>query len=172
MFYKSISSYVVIMSMWLPMATMAQKAIVPLMEMQGRTCFGYFRVTERYLDFYTPFLDCHRMKYSNIEQSKTSIQVKGKTYNSLSMSIDSPSKDCPFAVVEILSYADQMESKVRQIIAYPNKESFENQRWGIDQSTGEDNRAIGELSCAAYPVEATQRLQIKPENKRVKPQVR
>lgn len=148
-----------------------KRSITPLMELQGSTCFGYFQLTTHYLDFYTPFLDCHRMKYSGLEHSENPVEINGNTYSSIWMTLDRPTKRCPFAVVEVLNEG-QDDSATRHVIGYSSKESFESRSWGINKSNGTNDMPADSLLCTAYPTDSKQMLQIRPESKRAKPQVR
>lgn len=145
--------------------------LVPLLEMQGHACFGYLTVTSKYVDFYTPSFDCHRMSYSNFNVSDDPILLEDKSYHSVSMTIDHPTNTCPFAAVEVLTPVDPNVSRSREVIGYPTLDTYQNQRWGINQSTGNDDVTADFLLCGAYKVDSKQLLQIKPESRRVKPQV-
>lgn len=149
-----------------------RKNNVELMEMNGRGCYGYFQVTPRYLDFYTPFLDCHRMAYSQFSKSDRPLQLEEKSYDSVWMFIDKPTKMCPFDAIEILIPSDPEAYESRQILGYPSKDDFEKYRWGIDQSTGAYVGSAKLLSCPAYLLEPSEKPPLKSERKRAKPQVK
>lgn len=148
-----------------------KQLIASWMELDGRACYGYFRVTDQYVDFYTPYFDCHRMRYSNIYQSDESIQLGDQSYKSVWLFVDKPTKSCPFYAVEILSRVSSEAQSSREVIAYTTKDSFENYRWGTDRHTGQSAGNEFLLTCAAYPLEPNEKARLKPESQRVKPQV-
>lgn len=145
---------------------------IPLMELDGRLCTGYLQATLKYLDFYTPYFDCHRMKVSHLMSSDQPITLFDRQFNSAWMTLDQPTKKCPFAVIEVLTSVDPDEQGVRQIIGYPDKTSFDKKRWGIDPATGQYSGGPDLLTCPGYVLEPNEKAHLKPESKRAKPQVR
>lgn len=149
------------------------KDIEPLMEMQGRVCFGYLKLTKDYLDLYTVSgVDCHKMKYSQLTESHQAIRLNSdKTFQSRWVTIDQPTQRCPFKVFEILKAENPSESGAREIIGYHTQESFDHYRWGKDPKTGELSPEVNLLTCRGYLLEPYEKANLKPEGKRAKPQV-
>lgn len=175
-FHRHLVCSIALIFLFVPMAqaqdSQSQKSLnTAMMEMNGRGCYGYFQVTPRYIDFYTPFLDCHKMRYSNLSQSEQPVLLEDKSYNSVSLTIDQPTQSCPFVAIEVLSLSEKNEYSSRQILGYSSQEEFKKFRWGVDQSTGNYVGSSELLACTAYPLKPHEKARLKPERRRVKPQV-
>ena len=126
-------------------ASMAQQALVqPLVELQGRVCFGYLYATRTYIDFYTQFDDCHRMAYdrSEISEEKKVFYLRHST------------RMCPFAVIEVRS---DKKASLLGIHMYSTVRDYK-------QAAAED---LSGNSCPGVELEKSDRTQLVAESRRV-----
>lgn len=126
-------------------AAMAQQTLVqPLVELQGRVCFGYLYATRTYIDFYTQFEDCHRMVYdrSEISEGKKVFYLRHST------------RMCPFAVIEVRS---DKNSSLLGIHMYSTVRSYM-------QAAAED---LSGNSCPGVELEKSDHPQLVAESRRV-----
>lgn len=143
LFPKRLSAMLLALSM--VKIAMAQQALVqPLVELQGRVCFGYLYATNTYIDFYTQFDDCHRMAYdrSEISAEKKVFYLRHST------------RMCPFAVIEVRS--DKNASLVG-LHMYSTEKDYKQLAYGDPSGN----------SCPGVELEKPESVQLLPESRRV-----
>jgi hypothetical protein len=68
----------------------------PSFEAQGRVCHGFGYATERYIDFYNTYDDCHRMAYYKRQRKPSADGLDVWTFF-----LTYTTRTCPYAVIEV-----------------------------------------------------------------------
>lgn len=114
--------------------TGATASDIPLLETQGRACFGRFEVTAPRLDFQTREFRCVNRQISKVELETVPTDLgTALGPDSAVFYLSEISPACPFVIVEVISPAHP-EWQPYHLYAYQTLQAFQNNRFRRDLS--------------------------------------